>query len=185
MLVTAATNLPLSWSAPSFELNDAYQHPFKLSEFNSFPGLLIIFISEKCPVATYVWPAVNKLHENFKRQVAFLAINSLADERDHIESLTAMKKTIELYQLNFPYLADSNQKVTHQYQVQCLPDFYLFKNEGNHNFALQYHGRLNDNYNHPELVSDESLKQALLRQRSSLTPLMYQKPAQGCPLFTS
>ncbi len=185
MLVTASANLPLGWFAPDFELVDAYHHPFKLTQFESFPGLLIIFINQASSLAKYVWPAINQLHENFKRQVAFIAINSLANDEDRLENLASMQKTIEEYQIGFPYLADNHSRISTLYQVQCLPDFYLFKNEGGHNFCLQYHGRLNDNYDHPELVIDEGLKQALARQRSNLTPLLYQKPAVGEPLFTS
>lgn len=185
MLVTAATNLPLGWPAPNFELNDTTGQLFKLSQLSSFPGLLLMFISQACPVAKHVWPVINHLHQDFKRQVAFVGINSLAKDRDSVESHAAMSKTVVEYQIDFPYLADENQRVSKQYQVTCLPDFYLFRNEGGHHFCLQYHGRLNDNYDHPELVSDDSLKRALLRQKSSLTPLMYQKPAFGYPVFTS
>lgn len=185
MLVTAPSNLPLGWLAPEFSLNDAYGHPIQLREFSAFPGLLIIFMNQACPVAKYVWPAINSLYEDFKRQIIFIAINPLAQANDRTENQTAMKKVVEEYQLSFPYLADESQRVAKKYQVTCLPDFYLFKNEGKGNFCLQYHGRLNDNYDHPELVSDESLKQALIRQKSSLTPLIYQKPAMGFPIFTS
>ncbi len=126
MSTTTPTNLPLGWIAPEFALTDVLNRHFSWDKLGSFPGLLIIFMNQANPVAKYVWPALTSLYEDFKHQVAFMAINPLADDRNRPESQSAMLQTVQEYQLDFPYLLDPNQQVAYSYQVNNLPDFYLF-----------------------------------------------------------
>ena len=70
-----------------------------------------------------------------------------------------MLKLIAEKQLGFPYLVDESQDTARAYQAQCTPDIYLLKPD----MSLFYHGRIDDNWQQEDQVSQEELKHALIQ----------------------
>ena len=182
MALSYSQPLPLGWLAPDFSLFNTDDQEISRDDFAHYPGLLIIFTCNTCPFAKPTWSLLADLHKQFNKQVAFVAINSHADKTNRLESKLAMKGLLVEERIHFPYLLDFDQKVSQKYQASCTPEFYLFKNEGHQDFLLTYHGRLNDNWRHPELVTDQSLLLAIKKLVANLTPIMDQKPSMGCEI---
>ena len=111
-----------------------------------------------------------------------MAINANDPEQVPDDSLAKMADLIIEYQVRFPYLVDADQSVAKSYGAVCTPDVFLFKNQGEGQFELQYHGRINDNWQHPELVTENNLDRAIHNVINDLDPLLDQHPSMGCSI---
>ncbi len=182
MALVYSQKLPIGWQALDFSLKDVANEKYSLKKWQYKPGLLIVFTCNHCPYARASWPILVHLYEKYKQNIGFVAINPNDDSVYEQDSVDGMKATIEEYQILFPYLRDDTQAVARKYQAECTPDPYLFKNEGDGDFSLQYHGRINDNWQYPEQVTDHSLDLALARLNSDKEPIATQHPSMGCSI---
>lgn len=176
-------HLPVGLQAPTFQLPDPRGKSWQLTDFSSFPGVLVVFMSNHCPNAQLTWPILTRLHQKFGRNVAFVAINANNEEAYPTDNLIGMRQVIELHQVLFPYLRDSNQEVAEQFQASCTPEPFLLRNEGEGYFSLFYHGRVNDNWQYPDHATQQDLEMALDKLVSDQDPPAIQKPALGCSIF--
>ena len=76
----------------------------------------------------------------------------------------------------FPYLFDETQEVAKAYSAVCTPDIFLYNSDRN----LEYRGRIDDNWQNPELVEREELKMAIEAVLNGKTIDFEQKPSMGC-----
>lgn len=181
MVVTNSEKIPIGWQAPDFELSDTNHQSYSLSDFDK-PVLVIIFTCNHCPYAQASWPILVDLSKKYKDQVQFVAINANDDSQYHQDSVEGMEKLVKENQVSFPYLRDETQEVAKKYQALCTPDVFVFKNHGQTDFKLDYHGRINDNWQHPELVTEHSLDEAIDRCLNELDPILDQHPSIGCSI---
>lgn len=190
MALLHSENFPLGWPAVDFSLPDTAGANHSLADFKS-RGLLIAFTCNHCPYAIASWPLLIDLHKQFGEHVDFVAINSNDEKAYPEDSYEEMKKKVQEWEIPFLYLRDKTQEVARAYQAQCTPDLYLFKNNestqsnnGNisNNFELFYHGRINDNWQKPDQVKEENLKDALERLISNQEPPIEQPPSMGCSI---
>jgi peroxiredoxin len=181
MALLYSQSLPLGWPAPDFKLPGTDGEDYSLSNFSNQLGLLIIFTCNHCPYAMAAWPLTIELYQQFHDQVAFVAINPNDPIAYPEDSFKQMKAKAKQWGIPFPYLHDSTQKVAKNYQAQCTPDLYLFKNEGAQ-FTLFYHGRINDNWQNPDSVKEKNLQDALQKLIASEDPPTDQPPSMGCSI---
>jgi len=182
MTLVNSDKIPLGFLAPNFELQGEDGKIYKLADSKDKPGLLVIFTCNHCPYAQAAWPLIVDLYQKYKDQVDFVAINSNDSEQIPDDSVQKMSDLVIEYQVRFPYLVDIEQKVARAYQATCTPDIFLFKNLGEGQFELQYHGRINDNWQHPELVTENNLDQAIHNVINDLDPILNQHPSMGCSI---
>jgi hypothetical protein len=57
----------------------------------------------------------------------------------------------------FPYLVDETQEVARRFAAVCTPDIYVFDRDR----KLAYHGRIDDDWQHPAKVKRRELAAAL------------------------
>lgn len=182
MSLVYSEKIPLGWQAPEFELPSASGDNVSLSDFKNTPVLVIVFTCNHCPYAQASWPILVELSQKYKDQTQFVAINSNNEEEYPDDDLEGMKELLIKQNVKFPYLRDADSKVAKLYQAVCTPDAYVFKNLGKGEFQLEYHGRINDNWQHPELVSEHSLDIAIANAINDQDPILNQHPSMGCSI---
>lgn len=179
MVLLESVSLPREWKAEDFNLIGADDRTYSLADFADSKGLIIIFTCNHCPYAQAAWPLLVDLARTYQAKgVQFVAINPNDPVMYPEDSFKKMKEAVSRWGINFPYLWDETQEVAKKYQAQCTPDIYLF----DENRTLFYHGRINDNWQAPEKVTEENLKDALENFLVGNPSPEYQPPSMGCSI---
>lgn len=173
--------LPVGWEAKDFHLPDTEGREISLADFKDKKGLLVAFTCNHCPYAKASWPLIIELYRKFGDEVAFVGINPNDEKTYPEDSLSVMKEKVKEWGIPFSYLRDETQEVARAYKAQCTPDLYLFKNQ-NGSFELFYHGRINDNWQKPNEVTERNLEDALSRLKTGQEPPSSQPPSIGCSI---
>ena len=166
--------------APDFSLRGIDGVVHRLSDYADSKVLVIVFMCNHCPYVQAVWSRLNALQEKYRHQsVQFVGINPNINNPDYAEETFELMKTYaEKYQMNFPYLEDPNQQTAKLYKAQCTPDIYVY----DHDRALVYHGRVDDNWKDETKVTSRELDLALEVLVSGGVPSSEQKPSMGCSI---
>lgn len=159
-MVQESVSLPLGSPLKDFQLTGTDDQSHSPAEFADKEGLLVVFTCNHCPYARAAWPIIVELQEQFGDQLGFIAINANDPVNYPDDSFEKMKELVEEFNVDFPYVIDETQEVAKAYRAQCTPDPYLFKKEGDE-FKLFYHGRVNDNWQEPDQVSERNLREAM------------------------
>lgn len=179
MALVQSSKTPIGWEAPNFDLPGTNGKSYSLDSFKDAKGLGVVFTCNHCPYARAAWPLLIKLAEDYKAQgVSFVGINPNDEEEYPEDSFEEMKKKVGEWGINFPYLRDQTQGVARAYDAQCTPDIYLFDQER----KLFYRGRINDNWQKPEHVTEENLKVAIENLLRGDPPPENQPPSMGCSI---
>ncbi|RAP32598.1 thioredoxin family protein [Candidatus Marinamargulisbacteria bacterium SCGC AG-410-N11] len=179
MVLLESKQLTIGSKMPDFKLNTPNNESYSLTTAKGEQGLLIVFTCNHCPYAIAIWERLIELsHWAKKERVNTVAINPNINPNYPDDSPTAMAKKISEWKIPFPYLIDNTQNVAQQYQAQCTPDLYLL----NKNSELYYHGRLDDNWQNPDKVQKEELKDAIQDMISNKLPPKNQNPSMGCSI---
>jgi len=150
VLLESQVKLKAGDKAPDFELLGTDDKKHKLSDYQQYDGVLVIFMCNHCPYVKAKFGAFNELNDKFGDKVAIIGINS-NDSTDYPEdSFENMKKTVDERGIRFDYLWDETQQIAKKYGAMCTPDPFLFNKEG----KLVFHGRI-DNAMKPDDVATE------------------------------
>jgi peroxiredoxin len=115
-----------------------------LKNYQSSPGVVIIFMMNDCPFDDYY---ANRISDFGSGKLPLLLINSHPDQYVSLES---MSKSASQRVLNAPYLADVDQKVMQNLGAHKSTEVFLLKNiDGK--FSVFYHGAIDDN---PQVAAD-------------------------------
>ncbi|MBI39414.1 MAG: thioredoxin family protein [Leptospiraceae bacterium] len=163
--------------APSFELKDVNGALVNSADLIKNPHLLIVFTCNHCPYAIAAWPLLKDLQERYSESLQIVAINPNSNPSYPEDGFERMKPFAEENGIQFPYLFDEDQSVASDYGAVCTPDPYLF-----HNGKLSYHGRINDNWQNPDAVKENSLELALLRDMGQGSGPEKDFPSMGCSI---
>ncbi len=176
MVLLESTATPLGTNAFPFTLPGTNGQEYSLDSFAKAKVLVVIFMCNHCPYVKAVLERLNALAEDFRdRDVAFVGINA-NDATDYPEDSFENMKALPL---RFPYLHDESQEVAKTYGAVCTPDIFVY----NSNRQLVYHGRIDDNWKEPNLVTKRDLANALEKTLSGQNiPATEQKPSMGCSI---
>ena len=180
MVLLHSISLPIGkYEAPDFNLPGVDGKNYSLKDFKGKKGLVIVFTCNHCPYAQASWPLLMELAlEYSEKDIAFVAINPNDEKMYPDDSFEKMKEKAVEWRLNFPYLQDKNQQAAKNYQAQCTPDIYVFDKDN----KLYYHGRINDNWQNPDEVTNEDLREALDSLLAGNPPPENQFPSMGCSI---
>lgn len=180
MVLLHSLYLPIGkFQAPDFNLPGTDGKYYSLSSFSKKKGLVIIFTCNHCPYAQAAWPLLIALALEYQEKgISFIAINPNDEISYPEDSFEVMKEKVSQWGINFPYLRDNTQEVARAYRAQCTPDIYVFDKER----KLYYHGRINDNWQNPEKVTKEDLREALDCLLTDSPPPSEQFPSMGCSI---
>ena len=172
----------LGASAAEFELPGTDGKIYRLSQFQNSKALVIVFMCNHCPYVKATLDRINKLAQTYSlRGVQLIGINSNDAAKYPDDSFEEMKKLVQDRKLSFPYLHDETQEVARAYDAACTPEFYVYGNM-DHQFSLQYHGRLDDNWKDEAAITQRDLELALEEILVGKRPRSDQKPAIGCSI---
>jgi len=146
--------------APDFSLPGVDGQNYSLSQFKGkAKAVVVIFACNHCPyVLAYEDRMIGLCKEFAEQGVQFLVINA-NDEKNYPEdSFAKMKERAKAKKFPYPYLRDASQKVAESFGAGCTPEVFLLDK----NFKLQYHGRVDDNWERPELAKNQYLRDALI-----------------------
>jgi len=139
-------------SAPAFDLMGVDGKNWKLSDFDKYKILVVIFTCNHCPTAQYYEERIKKLAADYKdKGVGLVAIspNDPASVRpdemgytDLGDSLEEMKIRARDRQFNYPYLMGGGkyESVAKAYGAVATPHAFVFDASR----KLQYVGRIDD-----------------------------------------
>ena len=139
--------------------------------------LLVVFTCNHCPYAVASWPVLIDLQNRYANELQIVAINPNNNPDypdDHFEK---MKPYVQARGINFPYLFDADQSVARAYKAVCTPDPYLFRDG-----KLIYHGRLTDNWQHPEEVQEHSMELQIQAALGRAEAPRETFPSMGCSI---
>ena len=178
MVRTPSTMLPLGTPAPDFSLINVDSKTVSLSDFESAPALLVMFICNHCPFVIHIADELAALaHEYIQRGVAVVGINSNDVANYPADSPEQMVAEAEERGYAFPYLYDETQEVAQAYRAACTPDFFLFDADK----KLVYRGQLDSSRPDSGLPVTGGDLRAALDALLAGTPLAAeQTPSIGC-----
>ena len=150
--------VPLRTSAASFQLPGVDSKTYSLESFSDKNVLVIIFMCNHCPYVKAVLQRLIALQaETADQGVQLIGINSNDVDRYPDDSMENMQKITKEKGINFPYLLDVSQETAKDYDAVCTPDIYVYGRER----KLLYRGRIDDNWEHEEKVTQRNLKEAV------------------------
>jgi peroxiredoxin len=158
MALTYSKGMPLNTSAPAFNLPATDGRDYNLDSFSEAKLLVLVFTCNHCPYAVACEDRLidiqNRYMTNGVQLVAINSNDSVNYPEDSFENMTvrAKKKSFP-----FPYLFDESQEVAKAYDAACTPDIFVFDQDR----KLRYNGRIDDNWQRPDLVRSKDLEKAL------------------------
>jgi peroxiredoxin len=156
--------------APDFTLADLSGKTHSLKDYRG-KGVVVSFISARCPISNAYKDRIRAIADEYeKRGVAFLGVNSSADESIEEARAYAAKNN-----LDFTILKDEGNVVADAYAAERTPKVYLIDGEG----VLRYQGRI-DNSQNPRLVKRDDLREALNEMLSGKPVSVAETKALGC-----
>ncbi|NCN98967.1 thioredoxin family protein [Candidatus Pacearchaeota archaeon CG10_big_fil_rev_8_21_14_0_10_35_219] len=181
MVLLKSVPIKIGTKMPDFLLRDAEDVSHHSKRLYGEKGLLVIFTCIHCPYAQAVWPRIIQIADQASELgINTVAINPNINSEFPEDSPEAMKTFIKENILKFPFLQDSSQNTAKKYQAQCTPDIYLMDS----NRKLVYHGRIDDNWQHPDKVTKHELLEAInnLANDFPAIPEEDQEPSIGCSI---
>jgi peroxiredoxin len=120
--------------------------------------LIVIFSCNHCPYVKAYEGRIKDIQRDYQdRGVNVVAINSNEDIGYPEDSFDEMKKRAKAEDFNFPYLRDEDQSVARAYDATHTPEIFLFDKER----KLAFHGKIDDNWQEPDKVQNNYLRNAL------------------------
>ena len=169
--------LELGTPLKEFSLPDADGKMHSSSDYDSAPGLLVMFVCNHCPYVRFIADKLAEVTAEFlEKGLAVVGINSNA-ATDPDDSPEKMKDEVQSRGYKFPYLIDEDQSVAKAYMAQATPEFFLFDKDR----KLVYHGQFDHarpRRNVP--VTGEHLKEAVEQVLGGQPVPEKQIPGSGC-----
>ncbi|MGH7829375.1 MAG: thioredoxin family protein [Candidatus Binatia bacterium] len=179
MALLKSTDIPLGGPAPDFKLPSVDGKVYALKDFSAAKALVVMFICNHCPYVQAVEDRILKLHRDYKDkgvQVVGICSNDPTDYPD--DSPANLLKRWKQKEYGFPYLIDESQAVAKAFGAVCTPDIYVYDAAR----RLAYHGRIDDNWQHPDQVAKQELRAALDALLAGKPPAGEQWPSMGCSI---
>ena len=179
MALLNSTMVPLGTAAIDFKLPGIDGVEYSLGNFAENKVLVIIFMCNHCPYVKAVVQRLIELQEETSNQgVRLVGINCNDAQKYPDDSFENMQKVAKEWGLNFPYLFDESQAVAKKYDAVCTPDIYVYGKER----KLLYRGRIDDNWENAEQVTQRDLKQAIDCILAAQEVPAKQVPSMGCSI---
>ncbi len=165
--------------APDFNLQGVDGKNYSLDSFKNSKILVVMFTCNHCPyVQAYESRLIDLQRATKDQGVTFVAINANETQNYPEDDFPKMVQRAREKKYNFPYLRDETQAVADAYGAHYTPEIFLFDGER----RLQYTGRIDDNWQHPERVQSQDLRNAIDAVLSNQTIPKPETHAMGCTI---
>ncbi|MBI1812298.1 thioredoxin family protein [Candidatus Peregrinibacteria bacterium] len=141
--------------------------------------LVVIFTCNHCPYAQAYEDRIVALAQEFEAKgVQFVLINSNDAKKYPNDSFDNMNIRAKEKGYFFPYCHDETQEVAKSFGALCTPHCFVF----NRDRALQYKGRIDDNWKEPSGVHEHNLRDAIAALIQGKAPPTSEANAIGCSI---
>jgi peroxiredoxin len=179
MALLHSTMVPLGTDTIDFKLPGIDGVEYSLDSFAENKVLAIIFMCNHCPyVKAVIQRLIDLQEETLNQGVQLVGINCNDAQKYPDDSFENMQKVAIEWGINFHYLFDESQTVAKKYDAVCTPDIYLYGKER----KLLYRGRIDDNWEHADQVTQRDLKQAIDCILAERDVPAKQLPSMGCSI---
>jgi len=153
------TTLHIDDPMPGFtNLHGVDGKKYSSSDFHDKNILVIVFSCNHCPyVQAYEDRMIALQRDYAAKGVQLVAINSNEIKNYPEDNFDEMVKRAKKKGLNFPYLRDDDQSVAETFGATHTPQFFVF----NRQRKLSYAGKMDDNWQNPQAVKENYLRDAL------------------------
>lgn len=156
----------------NFSLYDYNNNLHNLKDFTDKKGIVIIFISTKCPISNDYNARMAKLFKEFGNDFSFIGINS-----NKTEDVKEIKDHAEDNDLKFVILKDKNNIIADQFSASFTPEVYVLDN----GYAQLYHGRIDDSRRIDDVEKDD-LRNVLNEIKEGKEVSVKETKAFGCTI---
>jgi peroxiredoxin len=167
----------LGTPCPDFLLPGVDGRTYQKGDFQNPHCLLVVFTCNHCPYARALEDRIIALQNAYPQaqlQLVAICSNDAASYPD--DSFERLREKWLAKKMPYPLLHDESQDVARRFGAVCTPDFFLF----DHDRALRYRGRFDDNWKEPAAVTRQELKDAVDALLAGRLPAAEQRPALGC-----
>lgn len=150
--------LEIGSKLPDFNLPAIDSKNYSPSTFKDSKVIVVMFTCNHCPYVQAYEGRLIKLQADFKdKGASFVAINANDEINYPEDSFENMVKRAKEKGYNFPYLRDGSQEIAKTFGASYTPEVFVF----DENRILKYHGRIDDNWQEPDKVTKQNLKEAI------------------------
>ncbi len=150
-----------------------------LSAYQDKEAVAVIFTCNHCPYARAWEGRIVSIQNDYADQgVQVLAINANDAEKYPDDGFPRMHQRAEEKNFTFPYLHDESQEVASAYGAERTPEVFLFDGDR----KLVYHGAVDDNYDDPDAVQENYLRDAVEAVLSGQGLSVSQTRTVGCTI---
>lgn len=173
------SKLKIGDKAIHFALRGVDNHEHSLANYADKDAVVIFFSCNHCPYVQAWEDRIIQVQADYAdKGVQFMAINANDALRYPDDNFPKMKQRAQQKGFNFPYLYDEMQEIANFYGAQNTPEFFVFDKER----VLRYHGALDDNFDDPNAVKSQYLRDALDAVLAGQTPTVAETPVIGCTI---
>ena len=177
-------NTPIGAYAPDFELPNIDKSVHHLTRYlESFRSVCVVSLSNQCPYVEQYIDRLKSIQAEFSNQgFTLIGVNcSNYCDQGNIDSELSFKKMkmfSESHELNFPYLWDTTQDVTHSFGATTTGTAFLIDHDG----VLRYKGQIDDHPQDPSASGTDYLKNAIANLLAGKEINPSETPQLGTPL---
>jgi len=179
MALTESRDIPLGSPCPDFRLPSVDGKTVARDDFRDQAVLVVMFICNHCPYVQAIEDRIIQLRRDYAPRGVQLVGICANDPTDYPDDRP--EKLLERWRAKdygFPYLVDESQDVARAFTAVCTPDIYVFDRER----RLAYHGRVDDDWQHPAKVTRRELAAALDALLAGGQPARDQQHSIGCSI---
>ncbi len=168
--------------APGFELEGTDGEMYSLESFEDRDAILVVFTCNHCPYAQAKFDLLNDVAETYD-DCAVVGINPNDAEQYPEDSFEKMREYVADGRVAYDaYLRDDSQDVARAYGARCTPDPFLFRKDGDGEFRLAYHGRLDDALNPDDEATEVYIDDAIESVLAGAEVEYPDRPSRGCSI---
>ena len=136
---------------------------YSWEDFKSTKIVVVVFSCNHCPyVQAYEERMVAFQRAYGPKGVQLIAINANETSLYPQDTFEEMVKRAMTRGFNFPYLRDEDQQVAESFGATHTPEFFVFAAKAGEGLQrLQYHGKMDDNYQDPAAVRRKYIEEAV------------------------
>jgi len=152
--------LPIGAPFPGFPpLKGVDGQPHDSTEYQAAKILVVVFSCNHCPYVQAYEGRMKEFQAAYGgRGVQLIAINANDTRNYPDDDFPSMVQRAKSQGFTFPYLRDEDQSVAELFRASHTPEFFAF---GGPEKRLVYHGKMDDNYQKPEAVTQRHLQDAV------------------------
>jgi peroxiredoxin len=179
MALMHSNGMPIGTAAPPFSLPGVDGETHSLDSFSDAELLVVVFTCNHCPYAIASEDRLIEIQRDYaSKGVQIVAINPNDAKNYPDDSFEKMKERAAEKSFNFPYLRDESQEVARAYDAACTPDIFVFDADR----KLLYNGRIDDNWQEPDNVTRNDLREVLDAALEGRSVDFEHVPSMGCSI---